>query len=306
MGVQVGNGNFAPANGDYVEARGSFNGWNGGFTLTNNPSGANPNLFTGTFPVISAPGGAVFYKYIVDGGNGVLGWENPTSTGGGNRQFILATTPQSVPPVYFNDAGPGSSLSQNTVVTFSVNMTNAVGTDAYTFNPSIDEVYINGVTTADSSGFWTWVASATQGAGFGPGEFLMTNNPVGSKVYSLQLTVPAGTVFAVDYKYGINGADDEAGFQQNHIRYIRANGNFVMPMDTFGDQLVEPAFGNLKIANPSAGAVLITWLGLPNVHLQTSSNPGAGWQDHPETAGLSSTNWPVGGGSLFFRLIQPN
>jgi hypothetical protein len=312
MSVQVKDGNFKapPAGSDYVEARGSsiiLGGWNGGFQLTNNPNASNTNLYTGTTPCAGAPGFPTYYKFCVDGGSGVLGWENPISTAGGNRQytFSTATTPQVLPPVYWADFGPGSSLTENTIVTFSVNMTNAVGTDLYPFTPGTDYVFINGVTTADSSGFWSWASSQGLYSLGGPGEFLMTNNPVGSEIYSLQLTIPAGTALAVDYKYSINGVDDEAGFQDNHIRYIRADGSYVMPLDTFGNQLVESAFGNLKAGQPSAGNIPITWLGLPNVHLQTSSNLAGPWTDHPETAGLSSTNWPVGSGNLFFRLVQP-
>lgn len=308
MSVQVKDGNFnPPPNGtDFVEGRGSFNGWNGGFALTNNPNAANSNLYTGTAAVVAPPTLPVYYKFCVDDGNGVLGWENPVSTAGGNRQFILANgTSQTLPPVYWADIGPGSSLTENTLVTFSVNMTNAVGTDSYSFTPGTDSVFLNGVTTPDSSGFWSWAPDTTLGSLGGPAEFLMVNNPAGSAIYTLQLTVPAGTALAVDYKYGINGADDEAGFQDNHIRYIRTDGSYVMPLDKFGNQYVEPAFGNLATAQPVAGKIPITWLGLPNVHLQSATSLSGPWTDHPETAGWNSTNWPVGSGSQFFRLVQP-
>jgi len=110
----------------------------------------------------------------------------------------------------------------------------------------------------------------------------------------------------VDYKYGINSLDNEAAGGNNHIRYIRSTGTYVMPQDTFGTQTQEPQFGNLTISPPSAGHVLISWLGYPNVHLQGKSTLGTGpWTDYMNTAGQNSTNFPVGTQPMYFRLIQP-
>jgi hypothetical protein len=79
-----------------------------------------------------------------------------------------------------------------------------------------------------------------------------------------------------------------------------------MPLDIFGNPVVESAVGNLQTSRPSANHILLTWLGGAGVHLQTSSGLNSGvWVDHPETMGLSSTNWPVSGPALFFRLIKP-
>ena len=314
MSVQVAKGNFDP-NSATVEARGSFNNWgNPQLQLTNNPNAANPDLYTGVFPIIAGKGTTptISYKYWAsDEGNG--GWELPASTGGNNRSFVLQqASQQTLTAVYYNDAGPSSGLSQNCLVTFRVSMTNAIGTDSYVFNPSVDFVAVNGVTSLDHSGFWGWAAagSESQVAAGGPGiiepaEFDMTNYPVGSEIYQVQVTIPAGAPFAINYKYGIDAVDNEAGFAQNHQRYIRADtGSYVLPLDTFGNQLVEIPFGNLTIGSPSGGTIPVTWLGLPNVHLQTSTDLGAGFTDHPETAGMSSTNYPVGPGATFFRLYQ--
>lgn len=314
MSVQIAKGNFDPSSAT-VEARGSFNNWGGTqLLLTNNPSAANTNVYSGVFPIVAGKGTTptIQYKYWAsDEGNG--GWELPASTSGNNRSFVLnQTNQQTVPLVYFNDAGPSSGLSQNCLVTFRVSMTNAIGTDSYAFDPSVDFVAINGVTTLDRAGFsWSWAPNeasgmAAMGSGvYEPAEFDLTNYPAGSEIYQVQVTVPAGAPFVVNYKYGIDAVDNEAGFQQNHQRYIRTdNGSFVMPLDKFGDQIVEIPFGDLAIGAPSGGTVPVTWLGLPNVHLQTSTNLGAGFTDHPETAGMSSTNYPVGPSSLFFRLSQ--
>jgi hypothetical protein len=295
MSVQVANGKFNPGV-DSVEAQGTFQSlgtWSGGFQLTNNPSASNTNLYTGTYMDASASGTAEQYKYVVDGGSGPLGWEQPASTGTDNRSFIVAASAQTLPAVYFSDLGPGDTLAADTWVTFSVSMTNAVGTDGVHFNPSVDSVSING----DFLGWWGW-------GSFPPNQ--LTNNPPGSEIYSLTLLLSKGNPVTLKYKYGIDGADDEAGFKLNHVRYIRTVGNSVMPLDTFGSQYVEPSFGSLNARSLSAGSALISWLGRPGVHLQTTTSlVNAVWQDRLETDGLSSTNWPVGNGNLFFRLIKP-
>ena len=180
------------------------------------------------------------------------------------------------------------------MVTFTVNMTNAVGTDAHAFDPTMDLVYINGIPIFTS---WDSISLAS---------FELTNNPVGSKLYSLPLLVPKNSPIQLTYKYSINGSDNEAAANNNHVRYIRQVGSYTMPLDTFGTMTTEPSFGNLKAGPASAGHVLISWLGRPGVHLQGRSSLSTGsWQDYPATDGLSSTNWPVSDSSTFFRLIRP-
>ncbi|MDB6110399.1 MAG: hypothetical protein JWR69_2149 [Pedosphaera sp.] len=299
MTVGVLQGKFVVGT-DILEVRGSFQLWNSGFVLTNDPSAGNTNLFTGVYAVTDGAGTVEQYKFVVDGGNGPLGWESPASTGGNNRTFTLANTNhQTLPAVYFNDTALNDILTADTVVTFSVNMANAVGTDAHAFDTNVDSVYLNGVNNGVPGSFWGW--------GLFPPVPAMTNNPPGSSIYSTEVLVPAGSPLSVSYKYGINGADNEAGFAQNHLRYIRATGTYSMPLDTFGTQYAEPAFGNLAIGAKTAGHVPITWLGRAGVHLQTTTSLGAGhvWQDLASTDGLNSTNYPVGAGNVFFRLVKP-
>ncbi len=120
------------------------------------------------------------------------------------------------------------------------------------------------------------------------------------------------------YKYGINGNDDEAPPNSNHVRFVRTTGAYTLPRDTFGAQLVEPSFGLLSAGPASAGSVAISWLGRPGVHLQANTALSGGtWQDllntdgatwtqgHASTNGLVSvTNYPAMGAKTFFRLIK--
>ena len=288
MTAEILNGNFTPSGG-YVEVRGDFNSWGTPQILcTNDPTAVNTNIYTATWLFKDGVGASHQYKFwSLISPNG--GWEN-----GNNRAFNLANTnSQYLPVVFFDNIHPSDLLPDDTVVTFSVNMTNAVGTDAHPFDPSTDSVYVNGLPTGT---FASWSTLLPQ----------LTNNPVGSGIYTLDFPMTKGTPVQQTYKYSINGFDNEAGVGANHVRFIRSTGTYGMPLDKFGTALVEQSFGNLAAAKSTPGHVLISWLGRPGVHLQSRADLStAAWVDHLETDGLSSTNWPAGNGNLFFRLIKP-
>ena len=296
MTAQILTGNFDPSTGT-VEVRGDFNGWGTPQILcTNDPAGLNTNIYKTVVEIKDGVGAAHSYKFFasvpVNGG-----WEIVAGNAGLNRSFNIIggppnPTPLVLPPVYFSDIDPSDLLPVDTTVTFSVSMTNAVGTDSHVFDPSVDSVYLNGVPS-----FGSWDTSLPQ----------LTNNPAGSKVYSIDLLLAQGSSVQQTYKYGINGNDDEAPQNVNHVRYVRTTGTYAMPFDTFGNMVVEPSFGNLQASySTTPGHVLISWLGRPGVFLQTKTNLSGGlWVGHPETDGLNSTNWPSGGSILFFRLVKP-
>jgi hypothetical protein len=210
-----------------------------------------------------------------------------------------------LPLLYFSDLDSGSDLLPvDTAVTFRIDMTGAVATDSHAFDASVDRVFING----DFLGWQGWNDTLPE----------VTNNPVGSAIYTITLTIPHANPVALTYKYSINGPDNEAAAAQNHFRYIRTTLNYTMPVDKFGNQYAEPSFGQLSIGAASTGHVPVSWLGRPGVHLQTAAALGAAWQDRFETDGtnwtsgvsstngfISITNYPVGAGATFFRLIKP-
>ena len=79
-----------------------------------------------------------------------------------------------------------------------------------------------------------------------------------------------------------------------------------MPTDIFGSMQTEQSFGNLAIGSRSGNNVPITWLGRPGVHLQVKTNLTTGaWTDLPSTDAQNATNYPVGPGASYFRLINP-
>jgi hypothetical protein len=309
---------------------GSFNGWGTGIALTNNPAAANTNIYSS--PNISAGvGSTIYYQYrytqlsspsttVYDHLNGING-------GSGNRVYSVANVASTnLPTVYFNDAALDDYLTQPTPVLFSVDMTNAVGTDSHVFSASADAVYVNG----QFANWYAWaggVNPAPAPAGYQMVEVGLTT------VYTNTIIIPAGTPVAFAYKYGIdpngiNGGplDDEAASGQNHYRVVRSTAfnPYVLAKDTFGNQYGEPFLSsqntsgaNLAVGAQAAGKVPVSWLGRPGAKLQVSTNLTSAWQTIPATDGtnwtlgysstngfVSVTNWPANG-KTFFRVIKP-
>jgi hypothetical protein len=309
---------------DIVDVRGSFNNWTGGANvLTNNPSAPNTNIYSSEITVTDGVGATEQFKYTYSGPNvpNGLSWDQPAPpTFGGNRFFTQPSATSTIlPPVYFSDVLPNSVVPENTVMTFNVNMTGAKSFSTGTpFNPASDQVYING-------DFLGWVNPWTIA---NLSAYQMTENPVGSTNYTITLTVLKGNPLNASYKYGFNSAidgnagnvDNEAGFGQNHFRYIRQAPAYTFPTDVFGNQFGEPVkFGNLSAAPAAGGHVAVSWLGLPGVHLQTRGTAvGGPWTDLYNTDGtnytagylsnngfVSVTNYPTTAGHTYFRLIEP-
>jgi hypothetical protein len=292
MSSQIVGGSFNPA-ANTVELRGDFNSWgNTQILCTNNPSAPNTNIYSTVVTLVDGVGARRQYKFWASiSANG--GWETMAN----NRVMQLVggppnPTPLVLPPVLFDDLyiDPASRLSADTTVTFTVNMTNAVSYDGSLgrpFDPTLDSVNINGVPPP----FVAWGAGLPQ----------CINNPVGSELYSIDILLPKGSPVQQIYKYGIDELDNEAPAGQNHVRYVRSTGTYVMPLDKFGKQLVE----NYLTAVPSTpGHVMVTWGAGTHLQTRTSLSSGA-WTDHPETIGMYSTNWPTGGGATFFRVFSP-
>ena len=277
-----------------VTVNGSFNGWASGIACTNNPNAANTNIYTSAI-VSSGAGAGIDYQFRYSNGGTV--YDN--KAGGGNRYVLTPNLPTTnLPAVFFNDVTPSDVLNVDTVVTFTVNMTNAQGTDFQVYDPNTSAIFING----DFSGWQSWNPLSLAGAGL-----QCTETVPGSQKYSYTKTFLKNTARGTKYKYSLNGADNEAISGQDHFRYIRStNGVYAMPLDTFGTQTVEPKFGDLVAGPASGGVVPITWLGYPNVKLQTRTSLTAGtWQNVANTTAGSSTNWATAGSNnQFFRLIQ--
>ena len=169
MGVQIAATNFNPATMG-VEVRGGFNGWSGGSTLVRE---GTTTVYSATFSVTGAEGGAVEYKFFGLPDPGGLGWESI-----GNRSFNLgpAGATQVLATVYFNDQGSGITVP----VTFSVDM--GVQIAATNFNPATMGVEVRG-------GFNGWSGGST----------LVREGT--TTVYSATFSVTGAEGGAVEYKF---------------------------------------------------------------------------------------------------------
>lgn len=185
------------------------------------------------------------------------------------------------------------------------------------FNPVTDSVYINGVNYPTP----TTASTVTQGASTVPYAdggstailpFLMTNNPPGSLLYSLQVLVPAGyPVRTIAYRYSIGGTNNEVSPLNAtvHRRYIRALGTYQMPLDTWGTTNIEATtISSVAIGPQSSGSVPVTWLGRHGFNLQVTTNllpTNTVWVNLPGTDAMSATNYPASAPASFFRLVAP-
>jgi hypothetical protein len=305
LSAQVLLGNFT--NGDpngSITVSGDFEGWDNGQILTNNPtlSGNASNVYSGTFPAVGFPGGTTInYKFRMNGG-----WESPASTGGNNRQAAITNSTQVLPLVYYNDNSIYDLVLSPITVTFSLTITNGTLDDGgYAFQKGTDQVYVNG----DWLGWPGWGLDAL------PSTQQMIE--VGSSdTYTNSFVIPRGNSIYVNYKYSLDGFDDENGFGTNHVREIRSYGpTYVFPQDVWSwtlvpgtntlETIVEPDFGKLAISASSGSNIPITWLGRPGVVLENNSSLTGGiWTTNNGTDGTQSTNWPITSSSQFFRLLK--
>jgi hypothetical protein len=298
-----------------VQVNGDFNNWSGQI-MSNNPAGSTPNVYSTVVTIVDAAGATHAYKFVENGTYESLA---------NNRTFNLLNTSGDLTngPFYFNNQLPigADFLSTNCMVTFTVDMTNAMGVGAGTavvFDnayPSSDTVWINGLYDGLNNNFWTWGQAPYPS---GPAGYQMTQIP-NTLLFTITLPVNQGQSADLIYKYSLEGYDNEAGFGDNHERWVRSQPNYTMPVDIFGSQGAttqsEISFGNLAITNLLNGQVQLSWLGRDGVELQTTSNLSpAVWISQPLTDGTNltvapggeaSTNYTVGPGNLFYRLVGP-
>jgi hypothetical protein len=315
-----------------VNVRGAFQGWNTGdtsTTMTNDPNAANTNIYTYVRPNVIGTAGTFSEQFkfgIVPSGNStyevgpVAGVTYPGTPvlgiNGGNRAFTVPNSSgvATLPVVLYSDQTFSDTLPTSTLVTWSVNMTNATAVGGYVFNPASDRLYINGVNITNQNvppgmnavAYGGDIASGGVNTALDP--FLMTRQG-SSLIYTYTQQVPAGfLVRSANYRYSINGTNNEAA-AGNHRHYIRTVGSYQMPRDTWGSMISEPTpgFGSLAIGPKSGGTVPVTWNGMPGVRLQVNTNllVGAGWVQLVDTDATSSTNYPVTGPANFYRLVKP-
>jgi len=312
MSEQVAFGNFTNGFPGNSVAVGGVNGdWGTDNQLTNytilNPGDLNPglktNLYIGGFAIQQYLPITISWKFRVNNLDG--GYEQPVSTGGGNRTTVLTAQNTTLPVISYDDLGLGDLLLSPVSVQFSLSITDQTPTyNGLIFTKGTDTPYVNGPWRG-----WDW--------GFDSG--LVLNEVGSSDIYTNSWVFPRGSSIYVTYKYGADGADNENGANTNHIREIRSYGpNYAFPQDVWSwsiqplfypnpgiasTNIVEPDFGYLTIGNPTGGNFPVTWLGRPGVLLQNAADLTSGsWLDNSGTDGTQATNWPATSNIQFFRL----
>lgn len=312
MSVQIASGNFNKTS-DEVYVRGNRMGWGAppeGLKLFEDA--AKPGTYTNVYTMDSVlTGEPIEYKFTIwRPETSATVWEegaNKSVAFAGNEPDTDADTylELAAGPLYFNNLGPENALAEDTAVTFSVDMSNATRLDGTPFLPGFEGVWVNG----NFANWWAWGAS--------PAEYQMVDDGAsgdavaGDSIYSLTVTIPRGTTKMLDYKYAIDSLDNEAGFADNHIRYVRASGTFKLPTDVFGQMVKETPdggpsdLGAIAIRRAANGNVTLDWTGGAGIRLQKTASLGAAsWSDVAGSSGASTITVPASGSAGFFRLIR--
>ncbi len=335
---------------DSVVIWGTFNNWANGISMTNNPAAANTNIYSTVLTMAEGSSIVLQVRYT----NSLVGgfvYDYVDDSIYNNNARRLVTLPimsgtlyTNLPTFKFLDLSLDDYLTADTPVTFTVDMTGAVGTDGHVFDPSADNVYINGMFANGGGTYYpqTWYPwSGSVNPVSAPAGFELTRSG-SSLIYSDTITIPAGTPVALAYQYGMDEGglsggpeENEAASGANHFRIVRStvNSPYVMPTDVFtNNPYLEPVFapgnlyqgagtlagGQLSVGALAGGKLPVSWLGRPGAHLQVNSSlAGSNWQDLPLTDGakwtagyssnnglVSVTNWPASG-NLLFRLVKP-
>jgi len=253
-------GLFSVADGDTLQVRGDFNGWD-----ADNPDDSElfrvpgENLYENLIPLTALSGSTFNYKFFIEynderfrekfGVDPPNGWEEPISTTGSNRRFEFtgdANADQDLGIQFFNDIQEGNIIPEGTpeiAVTFSVNMASAVDNASDPFVPGTDSVYVD----LRGDALWAFTQdnvdsdeNAIQSL------YLMDDD--GDMVYTGTLAMTTPTYSGLQYKYGYgtqqDGYFDETGggfsdIGRRRTRYVAANtdgswpAEFAFPQEDF-------------------------------------------------------------------------
>ena len=184
-----------------------------------------------------------------------------------------------VGPTLFDNflANTNDYLPADTLVTFTVSMTNAQSYPAFT--PPISLRYVHGRCVSTATGSHGGIGIRLRRR-----HFNLTNGTSGDWIYSQTVLLPKGSPSQLVYKYGIDddGVDqpEQRGPGRLRPRALHPSNRQLYPGAghlRHADR--RTAAGELTIGTPSGGSIPVSWLGLPGAYLQTStdlSNPAVG------------------------------
>lgn len=209
-----------------------------------------------------------------------------------------------IPVFHFDDIEPGEILTADTLVTFRVDMRNALTTEGAAFDPVNDSVFVNGSFLPGGWAAWGTIPFEQEMFDGGTNGDEVANDGI----YSWQTTLPRGASARLVYKYSINNADNEAAAGNDHIRYVRATGAYVLPLDAFGTMTQETLnqdLGEIAISRGADNSIVLTWQGAPGVKLQRMTEVTGGTVETiASTDGQSRYETTATGQMAFFRLVR--
>ncbi len=229
-------GIFDLTEGDTLQVRGGFNGWNDSDPENSilRESLSDPDIFELPVTIKENPGAVIEYKFFIKfnpdrdiwgGGDPINGWEEPASTGGGNRTFVFENVEEKVLPVQtFNDIF--DVIPEGTTVTmkFTADMRCALRDPAFG-DPAADTLRLD--IQDDVWHFFSGTERIDNAVGPTPFDFTDAN---GDSIYDLSVTVTGPIQNWVQYKLNWQGAEEEGpGFSagRRRVRYARADENGV-------------------------------------------------------------------------------
>ena len=287
-------GLFDETDGDSLKLFGGFNGWDGASLDQSlmRQSLTDPAIFEIAVPISRVPGSVLEYKYFIafdtssvrfDDRPAPDGWEEPGSTGGGNRTFEFGSQAQQIVGTQaFNDIFTVVPEGVSYTMNFTADMSCYLR-DPNNGNPQSDTLKMD---IADP--FWHWFNGTLGDDGFAHPSFSFTDADRDS-IYDLSLAVTGPIPNWVQYKLNWAGLDEAGpGFDlgRRRVRYARANADgsfnsdYQMGLDYWNEDNAQP----LTVESEAGGPIDDT---PPCVLTGVSENLG----DVPDTYDLSQ-NYP--------------
>jgi len=226
-------GIFDETDGDSLVCYGGFNGWNGAAIDQSlmRQSLLDPAIFEITLPITRVPGVKLEYKYFIRFNRNSArfansrppsGWEEPGTTGGGNRSYEFTDqTQQTVGVQTFQDIITVLPKDSTYNVTFQADMRCALRTPGFG-NAATDTLFLD---VFDS--FWHFFRGTLDQADGESGPLIPFSDADGDSIYNLTLNFKGPVHNWVQYKLNWNNvqeANPGIALGRNRVRYARATG----------------------------------------------------------------------------------
>lgn len=231
-------GIFDETDGDSLVCYGGFNGWNGAAIDQSlmRQSLLDPAIFEITLPITRVPGAKLEYKYFIRFNRNSArfsksrppsGWEEPGSTGGGNRIYTFKDqTQQTVGVQTFADIITVVPKDSSYKVTFTADMRCALRAPGFG-NVATDTLFLD---VFDS--FWHFFRGTLDQADGESGPLIPFTDANKDSIYNLTLDFKGPVHNWVQYRLNWNHSQEAGpGFDlgRNRVRYARPDS-----IDRFG------------------------------------------------------------------------